>query len=206
VKSIDSIGTITVTLFEEQTTGHRIAVKFDTTGRSQSFNNEEINLKKIRQRNPDVVHVVQYLGSYVLPIAHNKFEYIEENVERYLEEQKGALEPHMVLKQMLNALREIHSLGYVHRDVRPSNFLIHNHCVKLVNFGCATDYRRDGNHNSHQNLGNYQGNPFFASIGSLSGFNAFRKDDLEQLGYSIMYLLDRTLIPWSNSSNFDEVK
>jgi len=77
VKDIDSIGTIMVTLYEEPTTAHRIAVKFDSTGRSQSFNNEEINLKKIRQKNPDVLHVVQFLGSYVLPIAHNKFEYIE---------------------------------------------------------------------------------------------------------------------------------
>jgi len=94
----------------------------------------------------------------------------------------------MVHKQMLSALREIHSLGYVHRDVRPSNFLIDNHCVKLVNFGSATDFRKI----SQQKIGNYQGNPLFASIGSLEGFNAFRKDDLEQLGYSIMYLLDKT--------------
>lgn len=76
VSNIDSIGSVIVSLYEEQISGHKIAVKFDKSARSQNINNEEINLKKIKAKNANLLHVVNLLGSHVLPIAHTKFEYI----------------------------------------------------------------------------------------------------------------------------------
>lgn len=33
------------------------------------------------------------------------------------------------------------------------------------------------------------------------GHTLSRKDDLESLGYSIMFLIDRDLVPWINTHN-----
>lgn len=44
---------------------------------------------------------------------------------------------------MINCLKIIHSLGYIHRDIKPDNFLMdtQNHLkVYLIDFGLAKKY------------------------------------------------------------------
>jgi len=45
-------------------------------------------------------------------------------------------------------------------------------------------------------MGGFQGTVFFASINTLQGFNGFRRDDLESLGYAIMWMIDKEKVPW----------
>ena len=47
---------------------------------------------------------------------------------------------------MVESLREIHTIGYVHRNVRPQNFMIKGGCVKLINFSSACEFIKAGNH------------------------------------------------------------
>ena len=41
---------------------------------------------------------------------------------------------------MVDALRELHELGYVHLDVKPENFRIHNNVVKILDFGLMMEF------------------------------------------------------------------
>ena len=41
---------------------------------------------------------------------------------------------------MLEALKELHERAHiVHRDIKPANIVIHNHEVKLIDFGMSSD-------------------------------------------------------------------
>ncbi|KAM3136682.1 hypothetical protein pb186bvf_011127 [Paramecium bursaria] len=51
---------------------------------------------------------------------------------------KNELEVAQILKQILNALKYMHSLGVVHRDLKPTNILINNkNQVKIIDFGLS---------------------------------------------------------------------
>jgi hypothetical protein len=40
----------------------------------------------------------------------------------------------------------------------------------------------------------------------LHGYNSSRRDDLESLGYSIMYLIDENAIPWKEKTTKLEIR
>ncbi|OTF81315.1 hypothetical protein BLA29_001582 [Euroglyphus maynei] len=84
-------------------------------------------------------------------------EQISTNAYLYLEPaMNGSLNHHLKTKQLgivkskalkyfqhlITALIHLHGLGFVHRDIRPSNLVIDkNDCLKLIDFGLAIIYK-----------------------------------------------------------------
>ncbi len=56
---------------------------------------------------------------------------------------------------MLAALKEMHDLNYVHRDVKTDNFMVDNHVVKVIDFGLTTEFIKNGVHGLHQTMGGF---------------------------------------------------
>jgi serine/threonine protein kinase len=78
----------------------------------------------------------------------------------------------------------------VHLDVKPDNFRItKKNVVKILDFGLMNEYRPN---DVHRDIGKYgfQGTPYCGSINALKGFTLSRRDDIESLGYALMFIIN----------------
>ncbi|KAG4067357.1 hypothetical protein HA402_000348 [Bradysia odoriphaga] len=107
----------------------------------------------------------------------------------------------MLVDQMIGRLEFLHCKHFIHRDIKPDNFLmgIGRHCNKLflIDFGLAKKYRdiRSRIHIAYREDKNLTGTARYASINAHLGIEQSRRDDLESLGYVMMYF-NRGSLPW----------
>ncbi|XP_055909732.1 casein kinase I [Eupeodes corollae] len=107
----------------------------------------------------------------------------------------------MLVDQMIGRLEFIHLKCFIHRDIKPDNFLmgIGRHCNKLflIDFGLAKKYRdpRSRVHIPYREDKNLTGTARYASINAHLGIEQSRRDDMESLGYVMMYF-NRGVLPW----------
>lgn len=111
----------------------------------------------------------------------------------------------MLMDQMLTRLQQVHAVGYIHRDVKPENFMIgtgeNDVIVYLIDFGLAKRYYGVSKSNPtpahipYRTDRRLTGTPRYVSVNTHEGVEQSRRDDLEALGYVMMYFL-RGRLPW----------
>jgi len=107
----------------------------------------------------------------------------------------------MLADQMISRIEYVHCKSFIHRDIKPDNFLmgIGRHCNKLflIDFGLAKKYRdmRTRTHISYREDKNLTGTARYASINAHLGIEQSRRDDIESLGYVLMYF-NKGCLPW----------
>eukprot|EP00754_Rhynchopus_humris_P047375 Rhum_TRINITY_DN6963_c0_g2::Rhum_TRINITY_DN6963_c0_g2_i1::g.21370::m.21370/K02218/CSNK1, CKI; casein kinase 1 len=107
----------------------------------------------------------------------------------------------MLADQMIARVEFLHNRNFLHRDIKPDNFLMglskKAHHVYMIDFGLAKKYRdpKTHQHIPYKDGKNLTGTARYASINTHTGIEQSRRDDLEAVGYIIMYFL-RGQLPW----------
>ncbi|KAJ5569093.1 kinase-like protein [Penicillium hetheringtonii] len=100
--------------------------------------------------------------------------------------------------QMVSALEFIHSRNFIHGDIQPSHIVYDKSGEKVVLIGLGKARRlRDALTLRHfpELMPDTIGSPIFTSINSHHGHTLSRRDDMESLGYVLVYIYRGTL-PW----------
>ena len=109
--------------------------------------------------------------------------------------------------QIIRLLESIHKAQLIHRDVKPDNFLFgigdHKEDLYIIDFGFCTKYKKTVTKSSKTS--NLIGTPKFASIAAHEFAELSRCDDLESVGYILIYLFMGEL-EWDQIVDNDTIK
>ena len=111
--------------------------------------------------------------------------------------------------QLIDRVEWVHSKTLIHRDIKPENFLLGSNnpnIIYLTGFGLCTKYcsSKSGKHIMPGFRGTFSGTIKYSSANAQRGNQLSRRDDLESLGYTILYFMKGGL-PWMNlNQNINE--
>jgi len=108
----------------------------------------------------------------------------------------------IIITQILDCLEYLHSKRILFRDIKPENFMLgcdddHGR-VYLVDFGAAKKFVLHTG-KSQDTGGGVAGTPIFMSRHTMANKPPRPRDDLESLGYLLVWMLKKGSLPWSTN-------
>jgi len=188
------------------------AIKIISIDHSLLWQNEVMIYNKLRD--------LKYIPSLYAVGTEGKFNYIvmdllDQSVEELrinYGEQSLPLKVviHLGL-QMLNIVEQIHARGIIHCDLKPANFLLKSNAQQiselyLIDFGLAHSFLDEkSRHSTIKTNETLVGTSRYMSVNVHQGLTASRRDDLESLGYILLFLYQGKL-SWQKQSAVAEIK
>jgi serine/threonine protein kinase len=105
--------------------------------------------------------------------------------------------------QVITILKTIHDKGLVHRDIKPDNFLLglneQSKRIYIIDFGFCKSFMKGETHIEFKKTNNLIGSSTYASINSHNYLELSRRDDMESLGYMLIYFY-LGILRWQDKS------
>mgnify|MGYP005993697035 CR=1 FL=1 len=120
--------------------------------------------------------------------------------------------------RIINIIENVHNHYLVHRDLKPDNFLfeytretnnsnisnINPSKLFIIDFGFSTLYMDNTKHIQCTKTNGLIGSLNYASINAHKRITISRRDDLESIGYILLFLTNN-ILPWHNLSDETEI-
>lgn len=103
--------------------------------------------------------------------------------------------------KIINVIEYVHNCGIIHRDIKPDNFVFgdpeagQDKNLFVIDFGLAKYWHENGKHIPWKANQMILGTPRYMSINSHRRISQSRRDDIEAIGYMLIYML-RGKLPW----------
>lgn len=115
----------------------------------------------------------------------------------------------LITDQLISLIELIHSKDYIHRHIKPDNFLIGSRSnssqIFMIDFGIAKRYKSTHRHIPYKENKKFIGTARYASINTHLGIEQSRRDDLESLAYTLIYFIAGKL-PWQGLRAYTKIE
>ena len=201
-----------------KTTGEEVAIKLESVNADQPQLISEYKIYKHLQNGfgiPKVYECSKNKKDIILIM-----ELLGDSLEKKLNKcnrKFSLLTVLMIGDQLVTRLEFIHSKNYLHRDIKPDNFLVgrgnKNTIIYAIDFGLAKKYKdsKTGLHIPYRDGKRLTGTARYASINTHLGMEQSRRDDIEAVGYMLLYFL-KGCLPWQGmvlkdpKKKYDKIK
>ena len=195
-------------IFKVEYNNNFYAIKLENINNKQNLLSNEASMM-IYLKGPNIPYIVTYgsSGGYNLIVM----QLLGKNLQQIFEINGNfSIKTVCLLAiQMISILEHIHNKGVIHRDIKPENFVLgkenerNSKYLYLIDFGFSKFFDKNGLNDIVTDKKNLIGTPRYASINALRGIEQSMRDDLESVGYILVYLLKGKL-PWMGIKCMDK--
>lgn len=187
----------------DKNTNKEYACKIEKKGAKNRLRNEWNIYKIFKARN---VKCVPYMYQYMGEPKNNLLiiELLGKSLECIFEECNKHIDIGTVMKigiTLINHMEKIHRSGVIHRDIKPNNFMFglgkNESQLYVMDFGLSKRWYDNETHDHIQCKTDRSmiGTARYASLNIHMGLEPSRRDDMESIGYMLIYLVSGSL-PW----------
>jgi len=196
-----------VYLAESNLTNKKVAVKIEKKNKNNTSGKRlllEYKIYKYLQKNgfcigiPKVYRFMETEDGYYMLVM----QLLKKNVDDLFSKYDRKFSIGTILKfgiDIIRLLQSLHNCGFIHRDIKPSNFMFgYDNELYMMDLGLAKRYlTKSGKHIELRYDKSFVGTARFASNNVHYGLEPSRRDDLESVGYMLVFFAKGTL-PWQS--------